>query len=561
MKKHIIYILALLGGVIGLASCNQNLLDIEQKSVIDQDSYYANATDDDALSLIASIYRYYYDNLYSAGAPSGGNFPIQIKNCLGGDTYHASDAAVEIQEFSNHIEGPTSICVKPLYQHHYAVIKYCNLILEKLADDTPTKKLVRAEAQAMRGIIYVDLIRYWGTPPLVDHILTPAEASEVTNSDPKELWEFCESDLLAAAAALPSKSGLNGQASIGGRLTREACYGYLAKAKMWQKDYSGAADYLGKVISSGLYDLIDNVEDLYHPAADFSSEYIFEHNANDSNDANRTNQDSRTKVVFLGWRADAIHVPTFMIDGTWGYLSVSKEFGDFLYSYDRDAEGNLTRRAKTLAISFDDLMTSGWNFNGLLDADGNYRAPEKGSDLIFLPPVKFCGGYFQIRMTTYTDDLFSYTSSFNAYNKRNIPYMRYSEILLMYAEALLNTSATCNMTGLQALNKVRERAGMPALDSYSLNDIKNERRAEMFFECERFLDLVRWGDAATVLKDKGKKELNFYGYVNDGGVGSEWDIREVDGLNPNGFTAGKNELLPFPQSEIIATKIQQNPGY
>ena len=195
MKKHIIILTSILASASVLASCSQELLEIEQHNVIEQDSYYENATDDDAMSLIAGIYRDFYTNLYTAGAPSSGHNPIQEKNCLGGDSYHASDAAVEIQEFSDHALTPNSVALKPFYQHYYAIVKYANLILDKLADDTTVKKRVRAEARAFRGIVYIDIIRYWGTPALVDHVLTPAEAKEITNGDPAELWKLVE-DLL-----------------------------------------------------------------------------------------------------------------------------------------------------------------------------------------------------------------------------------------------------------------------------------------------------------------------------------------------------------------------------
>ena len=375
-----------------------------------------------------------------------------------------------------------------------------------------------------------------------------------------------ERDGMMAAMHLRNNAVLSPIVLCSGRIDYEQKYGkdddfIFTKKPLWQKDYAGAANYLGKVISSNLYDLLDDPALIYRPAADLSCEYIFEHNSNDENTDNKENQEYRWNSPFLGWRASNIRIPADVIDGSWGYLSPAKEFGEFVYSYDRGADGNLSKRAKTLVISFDDLMTSGWFFNGLVDESGQKVLPTKGSDIVWSAPVNYCGGYFQIRLLTYKEDLFPYTSLYNAYNKRNYPYMRYTEVLLSYAEAVLNTSATAGMSGLDAINKVRVRAGLPALSSYTLSDVKNERRAEMFFENERFFDLVRWGDAATVLANKGKVDYDFYGYKNDGGVGSEWDIRSKEGKKPSGFIAGRDELLPFPLSEIESTNIQQNPGY
>jgi hypothetical protein len=60
--------------------------------------------------------------------------------------------------------------------------------------------------------------------------------------------------------------------------------------------------------------------------------------------------------------------------------------------------------------------------------------------------------------------------------------------------------------------------------------IKTERRLELAGEGHRFFDLVRWGDAAQKLADRG-------------------------------FVAGKNEIFPIPFRELQGTKLVQNPNY
>jgi hypothetical protein len=58
------------------------------------------------------------------------------------------------------------------------------------------------------------------------------------------------------------------------------------------------------------------------------------------------------------------------------------------------------------------------------------------------------------------------------------------------------------LSGLQALNLVRERAGLTDAQSLDMDNVtygvKAERRAELYFEGSRFIDLVRWGDAPKV---------------------------------------------------------------
>lgn len=60
--------------------------------------------------------------------------------------------------------------------------------------------------------------------------------------------------------------------------------------------------------------------------------------------------------------------------------------------------------------------------------------------------------------------------------------------------------------------------------------IKDERRRELAGEGHRWFDLVRWGDAPTILAFKG-------------------------------FVAGKNEILPIPQDQLVNTALKQNPNY
>ena len=90
-------------------------------------------------------------------------------------------------------------------------------------------------------------------------------------------------------------------------------------------------------------------------------------------------------------------------------------------------------------------------------------------------------------------------------------------------------------------------------DIFGWEAIKTEKRLELCWECVRFQDLVRWGDAYEALKDQGKQVPT----VGSNGV-VEWRDTGVDG----GFKKGKHELLPFPSSEIRVNKnIKQNPNW
>jgi len=136
---------------------------------------------------------------------------------------------------------------------------------------------------------------------------------------------------------------------------------------------------------------------------------------------------------------------------------------------------------------------------------------------------------------------------------------RYADVLLMRAEAMAQTGKTADAIVL--VNQVRDRAAGMAKNSivanypnkygvhfaigkyngsYSKEEamkiIKMERRLELAMESERFFDLVRWGDAATVIN-------RFYSSESE----------KMEFLKDSKFTANKNEYLPVPFEQLAAS--------
>lgn len=74
---------------------------------------------------------------------------------------------------------------------------------------------------------------------------------------------------------------------------------------------------------------------------------------------------------------------------------------------------------------------------------------------------------------------------------------RYAEILLNYAEAQFEVGNT--QEALNAVNKIRKRAGIEPLTSINLSKIRHERKVELAFEGHRYWDLRRWRIAKEVL--------------------------------------------------------------
>ena len=78
----------------------------------------------------------------------------------------------------------------------------------------------------------------------------------------------------------------------------------------------------------------------------------------------------------------------------------------------------------------------------------------------------------------------------------NTMILRYADILLIYAEAVLGTQgSTSDGAALEAFNKVRTRAGLLSKTSITLDDIMHERRVEFAFEGDYWFDIQRQGFA------------------------------------------------------------------
>ena len=145
------------------------------------------------------------------------------------------------------------------------------------------------------------------------------------------------------------------------------------------------------------------------------------------------------------------------------------------------------------------------------------------------------------------------------------PVIRLADIYLLYAEAMNeaygpNDAADLGWTALEALNKVRTRAGITVpytttSQTEMTKKIRNERRVELAFEDQRYFDLRRW---KTAEKDLNQPLMGFRIERQDNGVVSTHEF-VVDGQRK--FNT-KMYYSPIPYSEMqLNTNLVQNPGW
>ena len=362
----------------------------------------------------------------------------------------------------------------------------------KSAENMKTIAECEAEAKFIRAYAYFNLVRAFGRVPLIDKVMTADELASVKQSEAKQIYDFIKADLQEATLLLPEKYSKN----YLGRVTRYTAHALKAKVHLYCAEYDSVAVNAGKVMASQRYRLLDNFREVFSVDGENSSESLFEIQCSDL--GKKTGDAPFFEYAFHQGPRD--NKPGNMQG--WGFCTPSQGLIDF-YA----ARGETIRPTTTLLYS------------GTTTPEGDYISAD-------CPNPVYNG-------KVYTPS--SYNEwSYNGYGfDHNVRILRYSDVLLMYAEAVASGAAEyahAGMTAQDAFDWVRDRAGLDPV-ALSVDDVLDERRAELALEEDRFFDLVRTGKAAAVL----------------GG---------------SGFVAGKHEVFPIPaQQRQLNRNLNQNLGY
>ena len=579
MKKYILSGIALL--TLMLPSCKEDNLDIPRKGTVTSEMFYSDPENAEN----AATYVYHagqYGHVLGTGWSDNdwvwhGAIWLLTEACSD-DIYFASGhkddhiMGLEMNEFRETFKSTNPI-ISRSYKSLYNIIRACNLLLDAyhidmVTDNPELNKVVNrsvAEAKVMRAYCHFVLGTYWGTPPIVKSVLAGGDDIPQASSQ-KEIFDFCIADLEEAKDYLPSKANKE-DANLCIRFTKEFALALKGKVEIFNKDYEAAKKSLKAVIDSELYDLVPGSEmkNLYHKAGDGSVEKVFEFNYidNPGNIDEFTGPTNYHVTLAIGWRYVA-SMPNNIKTNGWGSMNPSKSFAEALIAND----GEDSDRRKAWIVTYKEMLY--------------------GSDIIKFDPVAFDtteelrqirplkrgvvkegvygnAGYWQYKRIGLISDE---TSFHTDCTDNNYVIMRYAEVLLLYAEACAMTSDG-DGSGLAALNKVQSRAGSKTIsDKLTMEAVKNEKRFEMFLDGCRFPDLVRWGDAAEVLKDQGKEIPTFVDLnkVEGTKITLESKMRTDliwDSYNTvYGFKTNKNELMPFPFEALQVNKsLKQNPGW
>ncbi len=562
--KKIIFSVALLSAGMMLTSCNQDLLEIEQKATSSTGNFYK--TDADAESAVTAMYATYNGEI--GGTEGIWNAYIMGLNYSSDDVFAAGGDINDHADFRilNEMRyDPSSSPIGTLYNHIYKSIYSANLVINyfdgELAD-TPAKKKAVAEAKVMRAWAHMLAAQVYYQPPIIDHLITTEKPTNAESQ--KAIFDFCIKDCEEAMANLPERQGQSDKEGAW-RVTKGFAQFVAGKCALFEGDYSKCASLLKPLVESPNYALVpgERFRDLFHVEGDGCEEKIFEFNyitntaAAGGPEAWRGgNNRGRWMVAnVLNWRGDDIKgggkSPLICSTGGWGGGSINQDFAHKMLANDGDSY----RRKATFLTSdefFYDEKLCGWKS----DATCKTRAekefdPERGI-------TKSAGSFsrsdvMEVKMMMHPND--ADLSVGDNCNNSNLCIARLGEAYLMYAEACLQSGNSSE--ALKYVNKIQERAGSKTIStSVDLQTIQDEKQYELWFEGCRWFDIVRWGIAKQCYdKVLDNIPLQWDEYFQSGGTKPHKLVYKIhhpfaDANIKLEFVAGKHEYWPLPQTVI-----------
>lgn len=496
--KNYIHILALGFFSFGLFSCS-DLLNEEPKDQILTQNFFESESD--AVAAVNSIYSIL--NATSTGPTFGGVYHSSywvLQGLASDNMQNEMAGAIYEERLENFTHTPTNGLTYDLWQNMYKGIFYANFALEginQMEIDEDLKERLLGEARFLRAVLNFDLVRLFGEVPLVT-IENQTDLSP-TKARIEDIFSFIITDLELAANTLPaSYSKGNGL----GRVTSGAAHAMLGRVNLWTGDPQSAVDHLKIVIDSEKYSLWN----------DFSEAFRI------------SNENGKESVFGIGF-------------GDGGGSISFWEVGQF----------NVRLLPSELSGEVNGINAQGWQI-ATQDLYKQYDPLDQRRAVSFITQINNSDGSITNVAPHFSKYWDRIDEPFGGNTKQDFPHIRYSGVLLMYAEALNEAGSGPNGEAYDAINAVRERARfdgnvaqpiLPDLAGLSYQEFKDavllERRLELAVEGHRWFDLVRHNKL----------------------------VEKVSAAKPDAIVQEYHALFPIPQREIDINPglLPQNTGY
>ena len=577
MKKIFQYILVV-AACLSATSCN-DFIEVEPEGVINEELAMENPEKmvTSAYAMLGDCWYSYPFNLWPYG-------DVASDDCLKGGSGTTDTGYHPMEIWSTLTSTPGEF--DELWYRLYCAISRCNRALVSVAEHGEDKlgaekaRQRDAEVRFLRAHFYFKLITMFRQIPWIDEQVYKSNTQEQTRNDEftyEQLFQKIINDFKVAYDVLPANQ------ADGGRVNKIAAASYLAKCYLtlaWGDGYeatNGVAhinqEYMQKVVEytndvvSSQYDYLEDFGDIFLPEYKNSKESIFAVQCSDYKDDNTT-------FGRANW--------SNMLNGCWCMWSCGWDF--------HKPSQNLVSAFKTKngLPDFDNYdKTIDYPVNG---APTTQKWDPRLFHTVGMPtfPYKYEEAYTMTKGNSRTPNTYGYYTSLKEVPQRskgetyNSPWqafdmndyvLRYSDVMLMRAEALIETGQLAEARTI--INDIRQRAKNSvakhiqyAADQCEIalypttyfNDketarkcLQWERRLELAMENGRYFDLRRWGIASKTLNAYFETEQHD---VYDGQTYAQY-------LKDAHYTAGKNEFYPVPYNQLyyVPGLYSQNKGY
>ena len=506
MKINKIYIVSLCA--LFLSSCN-NFLDEQPTGTMTTDSKLTSK--ESALALTNSAYL--KNTVFNKMTPGWGCNTILLFEYMTGKAT-SENSQSNYKDFQDLLVSDRSLYIEDWWQDCYAGIANCNLALQKLGEfenlDASLINGYMAEVKFMRALYYFYLVRIFGDVPKITTVQSELGELQVSRAPVKEIYdEIIIPDLLEAEQSDLAFSDHTGRVSMGAvkALLADVYLTYAGYPLQGGKSYyAESAKRSLEVIKSNEYTLFTDYESLRLPSQNNKGEFIYQVQFSLNK---RHNESVR---IFLPSRSGIS-----AYDLEYGSLIPTKEFVESFEKGDKRTE------EKQYFFT-------------------NYKGH----------PSKFSPGAAELEFMDlngyYIYKFFDQVAIDNtAKSDLNWSVYRYTDVLLMYAEAQVNADGTPNQQSIDIVNQIRGRAGLVPFKqtnaSAFLEEVWDQRYFDLCYENKMWFDMLR---TRKIRDDKSGEYVDFIGYkTNWGKVYTETQL-----------------LFPIPLSERQANpNLTQNQGY
>jgi hypothetical protein len=496
MKIRIV--LSCIASILIYSGCKDHFLDKFPNGRISTENFYKTSAD--AVSAINAVYDpLQWRNMYGVAEWAIGDV-VSDDSEKGGNGGNDFIDLGRMEEFNG---TAVNDLLNFRWKNSYTGILRANTVLKKVPDipmDNDLKQRILGEALFLRALYYFGLVKVFGDIPLwteaemtddlAPTVMKPQKTAATT------VYARIEADLRQAAAVLP----LTYDATETGRATKGAATGLLAKVYLYQKKWPQAEEKATEVINSGKYDLVPDYNSNFTPAGENNIESVFE--IQHSPNGNGWSNEHEGSIIDVFQSPKTGDVPWF----GWGFNLPTENFVRAFEPGDPRIRTTVMQKGDTI-------------FKGIKGSEWPYGFSKKDN-----MPYQYEGwsptGY---NARKYVRSYADASNKDQADSPVNIKVIRFSDILLMQAEALAEQGKTD--AALIPLNRVRQRVKLPKVTTTRqtevIDAIRHERRVELGLEGHRFFDLVRWSIAGKVMRAQGKA-----------------------------FVDGKHELFPIPQQQL-----------